>query len=58
MNFDKNNIDLIVNDFVSSKILDRGITSNTTIAYIKDLNLFITWGLNTELVFLKLIKKV
>ena len=57
MNFDKNNIDLIVNDFVSSKILDRGITSNTTIAYKKDLNLFITWCLNSGISFFEVNKK-
>ena len=51
MNFDKNNIDLIINDFVSSKILDRGITTNTTIAYKKDLNLFISWCLNSRISF-------
>ena len=41
MNFDKNDINLIIENFISTKVLDKGISSNTIIAYKKDLNLFI-----------------
>ena len=40
MNFDKNKINEIIENFVSTKVLDKGITSNTITAYKKDLNLF------------------
>ncbi len=43
MNFNVNNINSIIEDFVSTKVLDKGITINTIIAYKKDLNLFNSW---------------
>ena len=43
MNFNVNNINSIIEDFVSTKVLDKGITVNTIIAYKKDLNLFNSW---------------
>ena len=43
MNFDKNKINEIIENFVSTKVLDKGITSNTITAYKKDLNLFTNW---------------
>ena len=42
MNFDKN-VNYIIENFVSSKVLDKGISSNTILAYKKDLNIFINW---------------
>ena len=41
MNFDKSKIKEIIGSFVHTKVIDKGITSNTIIAYKKDLNLFI-----------------
>ena len=38
MNLDKNNIYIVIDKFISAKVLDKGITSNTIIAYKKDLN--------------------
>ena len=46
MNFDKNKINEIIENFVSTKVLDKGITTNTITAYKKDLNLFTNWCLN------------
>ena len=43
MSINKNNIKAIIEDFVSSKVLDKGIASNTIIAYKKDLSLFTNW---------------
>ena len=40
MNFSANNINSTIENFVSTKVLDKGITSNTVIAYKKDLDLF------------------
>ncbi len=57
MNFDKNNIDLLVDNFVSTKVLDKGITTNTIIAYKKDLNLFINWCLNNKISYFEVKKK-
>ena len=57
MNFDKNKINEIIENFVSTKVLDKGITSNTIIAYKKDLNLFIDWCLNGETSFIEVQKK-
>ncbi len=57
MNFDKNNIYLIIEQFLSTKVLDKGITSNTFIAYKKDLNLFINWCLNNRIIFIEVKKK-
>ena len=57
MNFDKNNLNLIIENFVSSKVLDKGITSNTIVAYKKDLNLFIDWCLNNKINFIEVKKK-
>ena len=37
MNFDKNKIIEIIENFVHTKVIDKGITSNTIIAYKKDL---------------------
>ena len=49
MNFDKNKINEIIENFVSTKVLDKGITSNTITAYKKDLNLFTNWCLNNQI---------
>ena len=57
MNFDKNNINLIIENFLSTKVLDKGITSNTIIAYKKDLNFFINWCLNNKINFIEVKKK-
>ncbi len=57
MNSDKNNINLMIENFVSTKVLDKGIASNTIIAYKKDLNLFINWCLNSKLNFIEVKKK-
>ena len=57
MNFNKNNIDLLIDNFVSTKVLDKGITCNTIIAYKKDLNLFINWCLNNKIDFFEVTKK-
>ena len=57
MNFNKNNIDLLIDNFVSTKVLDKGITRNTIIAYKKDLNLFINWCLNNKIDFFEVKKK-
>ena len=57
MNFNKKNIDLLIDNFVSTKVLDKGITSNTIIAYKKDLNLFINWCLNNKIDFFEVTKK-
>ena len=43
MIFNKNKINGIIENFVSTKVLDKGISSNTIIAYKKDLNLFNSW---------------
>ena len=58
MNFDKNDINLIIENFISTKVLDKGISSNTIIAYKKDLNLFINWSLNNEINFIEVKKKI
>ena len=52
MNFDKNNINLMIEKFLSTKVLDKGIVSNTFIAYKRDLNLFINWCLNNKINFI------
>ena len=57
MNFDNNKINEIVENFVSTKVLDKGITSNTIIAYKKDLNLFANWCLNNKISFNEIQKK-
>ena len=57
MNFDKNKINEIIEHFVHTKIIDKGITSNTIIAYKKDLNLFNIWCLNNKINFLEIQKK-
>ena len=51
MNFDKNKIKEIIGNFVSTKVLDKGITNNTIIAYKKDLNLFANWCHNNKIAF-------
>jgi len=57
MNFDKNNINSIIENFISTKVLDKGITNNTIIAYKKDLNQFINWCLNNKVSFIEVKKK-
>ena len=57
MNFDKNNINEIIENFVSTKVLDKGITSNTISAYKKDLNLFTNWCLNNQISLIEVQKK-
>ncbi len=57
MNFDNHNIDNIVKSFISTKVLDKGITSNTILAYKKDLNLFTNWCLNQKISFYEVKKK-
>ena len=57
MNLDENNINLMIEKFLSTKVLDKGIASNTFIAYKRDLNLFINWCLNYKINFIKVKKK-
>jgi len=57
MNFDKNKINEIIENFVSTKVLDKGITSNTIIAYKKDLKLFTNWCLNNQISLIEVQKK-
>ena len=57
MNFDKNKIIEIIENFVHTKVIDKGITSNTIIAYKKDLNLFTSWCLNNKINFIEIKKK-
>ena len=57
MNFDQNKIIEIIENFVHAKVIDKGITSNTIIAYKKDLNLFTSWCLNNKINFIKIQKK-
>ena len=57
MNFDKNKINEIIENFVSTKVLDKGITSNTITAYKKDLNLFTNWCLNNQINLIEVQKK-
>ena len=57
MNFDKNKINEIIENFVSTKVLDKGITSNTILAYKKDLNLFTNWCLNNQISLIEVQKK-
>ncbi len=57
MNFDKNKINDIIENFVSTKVLDKGITSNTIIAYKKDLNLFTNWCINNQINLIEVKKK-
>jgi len=57
MNFDKNKINEIIESFVHTKVIDKGITSNTIIAYKKDLNLFTSWCLNNKINFIEITKK-
>ena len=57
MNFDKNKINEIIENFVSTKVLDKGISSNTIIAYKKDLNLFTNWCLNNQISLIEVQKK-
>ena len=57
MNFDKNKINDIIENFVHTKVIDKGITSNTIIAYKKDLNLFTSWCLNNKINFIEIKKK-
>jgi len=57
MNFDKNKIIEIIENFVHTKVIDKGITSNTIIAYKKDLNLFTNWCLNNKINFIEIKKK-
>ena len=57
MNFDKNKINEIIENFVHTKVIDKGITSNTIIAYKKDLNLYTSWCLNNKINFIEIQKK-
>jgi len=57
MNFNKNNINPLIDDFVSIKVLDKGITSNTILAYKKDLSSFINWCLANEIRQIEVNKK-
>ena len=57
MNFDKKKISEIIENFVHTKVIDKGITSNTIIAYKKDLNLYISWCLNNKINFIEIQKK-
>ena len=57
MNFDNNKINEIIENFVSTKFLDKGITSNTITAYKKDLNLFTNWCLNNQINLIGVQKK-
>ena len=57
MNFDKNKINEIIENFVHTKVIDKGVTSNTIIAYKKDLNLFTSWCLNNKINFIEVKKK-
>ena len=57
MNFDKNKINEIIENFAHTKVIDKGVTSNTIIAYKKDLNLFTSWCLNNKINFIKVKKK-
>ena len=57
MNFEKNKINEIIENFVSTKVLDKGITSNTITAYKKDLNLFTYWCLNNQISLIEVQKK-
>ena len=57
MNFDKNKINEIIENFVHTKVIDKGVTSNTIIAYKKDLNLFTSWCLNNKINFIEIKKK-
>ena len=57
MNFDKNKINEIIENFVSTKVLDKGITTNTITAYKKDLNLFTNWCLKNQISLMEVQKK-
>ena len=57
MNFNKNNTSQIINNFISTRVLDKGIASNTIKAYKKDLELFTLWCLNNDIEYTKLQKK-
>ena len=57
MNFDKNKINLMIENYISTKVLDKGIASNTIIAYKKDLNLFINWCLDNKISHTEVQKK-
>ena len=56
MNFDTNNINFTIENFVSTKVLDKGITNNTVMAYKKDLDLFINWCFNNKTQFTEIKK--
>ncbi len=56
MNFDNSDINLIIENFISTKVLDKGITNNTIIAYKKDLKLFINWCLDYKISHIELKK--
>ena len=57
MNFDINKTNEIIENFVSTKVLDKGITNNTITAYKKDLNLFTNWCLNNQISLIEVQKK-
>ena len=57
MNFNKKNINPIIEDFVSTKVLDKGITVNTIIAYKKDLSLFTSWCIANKISHIEVKKK-
>ena len=57
MNFNKKDINIVIEDFVSTKVLDKGIVSNTIIAYKKDLSLFTNWCLTQKISHTEVKKK-
>ena len=57
MNFNNKNINPIIEDFVSTKVLDQGISSNTIIAYKNDLSLFTNWCLANKISHIEVKKK-
>ena len=57
MNFENNKINEMIDNFVSTKVLDKGITTNTITAYKKDLNLFANWCLNNQINLIEVQKK-
>ena len=52
-----NNINPIIEDFVSTKVLEKGITFNTIIAYKKDLSLFTNWCIDNKITQIEVKKK-
>tara|TARA_B100000963_G_scaffold55371_1_gene43482 strand:- start:315 stop:1256 length:942 start_codon:yes stop_codon:yes gene_type:complete len=57
MNSNKNYINTMIDDFLSTKALDKGIAGNTIIAYKKDLSLFASWCLDNKVSYIGVKKK-